>query len=75
MTFLSNVVPNCVYSKIFGWQTPFDLQLQLKQAHWNVKGLKFIGLHELFDKIRKDVEIYMDEIVERAEQRDGIILT
>jgi starvation-inducible DNA-binding protein len=28
-----------------------DLQMQMKQAHWNVKGPHFIGLHELFDKI------------------------
>ena len=27
-----------------------DLQMQLKQAHWNVKGPHFIGLHELFDQ-------------------------
>src|SRR5690242_6654228 len=27
-----------------------DLQTQMKQAHWNVKGPSFIGLHELFDK-------------------------
>ena len=28
-----------------------DLQTQMKQAHWNVKGPHFIGLHELFDQI------------------------
>ena len=27
----------------------FDLMSQTKQAHWNVKGPHFIGLHELFD--------------------------
>ena len=39
-----------------------DLQTQLKQAHWNVKGPHFIGLHELFDKIAEDVESYVDMI-------------
>ena len=28
-----------------------DLQLQAKQAHWNVKGPNFVGLHELFDRV------------------------
>jgi hypothetical protein len=37
-----------------------DLQLQLKQAHWSVKGPHFIGLHELFDKIAEEVETYVD---------------
>ena len=49
-----------------------DLRQQLKQAHWNVKGPHFIGLHELFDKIAEEVETYVDEIAERAVQLGGI---
>ena len=30
-----------------------DLHMQMKQAHWNVKGPSFIGLHELFDRSTK----------------------
>lgn len=45
-----------------------DLQAQMKQAHWNVKGKDFIQLHELFDKINEDVEDYVDTIAERAVQ-------
>src|SRR6516164_9789131 len=43
-----------------------DLQTQIKQAHWNVKGPHFIALHELFDKINEDVEDYVDDIAERS---------
>lgn len=49
-----------------------DLQTQLKQAHWNVKGPHFIGLHELFDKIAEEVEDYVDMIAERAVQLGGV---
>jgi starvation-inducible DNA-binding protein len=49
-----------------------DLQMQLKQAHWNVKGPNFIGLHELFDKIDESVEDYVDQIAERIVQLGGI---
>jgi starvation-inducible DNA-binding protein len=49
-----------------------DLQAQLKQAHWNVKGPNFIGLHELFDKIAEEVESYVDMIAERVVQLGGI---
>ena len=49
-----------------------DLQLQLKQAHWNVKGPHFIGLHELFDKIAEEVESYVDLTAERIVQLGGI---
>src|SRR5260370_15764340 len=48
-----------------------DLQMQLKQAHWNVKGPHFIGLHELFDKIAEEVESYVDLIAERIVQLGG----
>src|ERR1043165_8996666 len=49
-----------------------DLQLQLKQAHWNVKGPHFIGLHELFDKIAEEVESYVDLTAQRIVQLGGI---
>ena len=49
-----------------------DLQMQIKQAHWNVKGPHFIGLHELFDQIDEEVESYVDLIAERIVQLGGI---
>ena len=49
-----------------------DLQQQMKQAHWNVKGPHFIGLHELFDEINESVEGYVDLIAERIVQLGGI---
>jgi len=49
-----------------------DLQTQLKQAHWNVKGPSFIGLHELFDKVDEAVASYVDQIAERIVQLGGI---
>lgn len=49
-----------------------DLQMQMKQAHWNVKGPSFIGLHELFDKVDEAVESYVDMIAERIVQLDGV---
>jgi starvation-inducible DNA-binding protein len=49
-----------------------DLQTQMKQAHWNVKGPNFIALHELFDKINEDAEDYVDTLAERCVQLGGI---
>lgn len=42
-----------------------DLQLQTKQAHWNVKGPQFIALHELFDDIAGDLPEHVDTLAER----------
>jgi starvation-inducible DNA-binding protein len=49
-----------------------DLQSQCKQAHWNVKGPHFIGLHKLFDEIYEATEEYVDLIAERVVQLGGI---
>ncbi len=51
-----------------------DLDLQIKQAHWNVKGPHFIGLHELFDKVADELHEFTDEIAERAVQLGGVAL-
>jgi len=49
-----------------------DLGLQAKQAHWNVKGPHFIGLHELFDKVAGEVVEFTDDIAERAVELGGV---
>lgn len=51
-----------------------DLGCQAKQAHWNVKGPHFIGLHELFDKVAEAAGEYADEIAERAVELGGVAL-
>lgn len=48
-----------------------DLKMQAKQAHWNVKGPKFIALHELFDKIASAAEAFSDLIAERIAALGG----
>lgn len=49
-----------------------DLETQLKQAHWNVKGPTFVSLHKLFDEIHEDVEEYVDLLGERVVQLGGM---
>ncbi len=48
-----------------------DLGLQVKHAHWNVKGLYFISLHDLFDKIAENVEEHVDTLAERITALGG----
>ncbi len=43
-----------------------DLKTQTKQAHWNVKGMDFYQLHELFDEMATELEEYTDMVAERV---------
>lgn len=43
-----------------------DLEAQVKQAHWNVRGPNFIALHELFDAVAAAVNACSDQLAERA---------
>ncbi|MEO0948682.1 MAG: DNA starvation/stationary phase protection protein Dps [Cyanobacteria bacterium J06641_5] len=43
-----------------------DLKTQTKQAHWNVKGLDFLQLHELFDEMAGELEDFVDMVAERV---------
>lgn len=45
--------------------TSVDLKTQIKQAHWNVKGLNFYQLHKLFDELAGEIEGYVDMVAER----------
>lgn len=49
-----------------------DLNLQLKHAHWNVKGPGFASLHALYDDMAEDLEELIDELAERAVELSGV---
>ena len=51
-----------------------DLYSQVKQAHWNVKGMHFIQLHLLFDELAEDLLEFGDKIAERATALGGMAL-
>lgn len=51
-----------------------DLKSQAKQAHWNVKGMNFIALHELFDQVSTELETHIDDIAERVTTLGGTAL-
>ncbi|GIU81233.1 MAG: DNA starvation/stationary phase protection protein Dps [Acidobacteria bacterium] len=51
-----------------------DLRSQAKQAHWNVKGMSFIALHELFDQVATEIETHVDNIAERVTSLGGTAL-
>jgi len=54
--------------------TNLDLYLVAKQAHWNVKGPNFQGLHALFDTVSDAAREYADLLAERAVALGGMAM-
>ena len=48
-----------------------DLKTQVKQAHWNVKGVHFYQLHLLFDEMASELEEFVDLVAERVTTLGG----
>src|SRR5260370_41962823 len=71
MPLWAKVPPNVIVVLNDRLAYAIDLQSQIQQAHWNVKGPNFIALHELFDKISDAVLEQIDEIAERVTTLGG----
>ena len=49
-----------------------DAASQARQAHWNVRGPRFLTLHELFEKVAETFESPLDDLAERVTALGGI---
>lgn len=48
-----------------------DLYSQTKQAHWNVRGIHFHQLHEVFDEAAASIHPFVDDLAERVNALGG----
>jgi len=68
--FVSNLEDNARHSMIEllneRLTDAIDLTLAVKQAHWNIKGTSFIGIHELLDTVADRMRENADTIAERC---------
>jgi len=51
-----------------------DLHSHAKQAHWNIRGMEFIALHELFDELAEELDGHIDTVAERVTALGGTAL-
>jgi starvation-inducible DNA-binding protein len=50
-----------------------DLFARIKQAHWNLRGMAFIGLHKLLDEFAANTLADIDAVAERATALGGVV--
>ena len=50
-----------------------DLFARIKQAHWNLRGMAFIGLHKLLDEFAAATLAHIDSVAERATALGGVV--
>jgi starvation-inducible DNA-binding protein len=49
-----------------------DLRIQVKLAHWNVRGPQFLSLHEFFDRLAGHLDAAADTVAERVAALGGV---
>lgn len=51
-----------------------DLALAAKQAHWNLRGPRFLSAHEMLDTLRADLDGHVDLMAERVTALGGVAM-